>query len=209
MSRDSAHPGSAPSPGPARPQDAAGSVERALVAGMARADAMAMEIFYDRYASELYGLLRSMVQEPEAAEELLQETMWQVWRQAGRYDPGRASVRTWLHLIMRSRVLDWRRRELRRPAADLLVEAAEVADPATSAEMARAGERQDLLRAEAGLSAAERQAIRLTYYRGLTQAEAARALGVPLGTLKSRVRSALMRLQADIGSGGPAEGGQT
>lgn len=174
------------------------SVDRALVAGMAKADPAAMEALYDLYANELYGLIRGMVPDPADAQELLQETLWHAWRYAPRYDPARASVRTWLHVIMRSRVLDWRRRELQRPAFADLEHAREVTDPSASTAIAAAADREDLNRAEARLPDAERQAIRLIYYRGLTQAEAARTLGIPLGTLKSRVRSALGRLHEGI-----------
>jgi len=181
----------------------------ALVSAMARGDATAMAAFYDLYASEVYGLMRTMVADETAAQDLLQETMWQAWRLAPRYDASRASVRTWLHLILRSRVLDWRRRQSRQPVQAALEAAAEVGDPAAGSAVSQAADREDLARAQTALTASERQAIHLTYYRGLSQSEAATAVGVPLGTMKSRVRSALMRLHTALEPTAPAGEGCT
>lgn len=181
--------------------------DRALVVGMARGDSAYLAAFYTRYAAEVYGLIRGMVPDEAASQDLLQETMWQVWRQASRYRASRSSVRTWLHLIARSRVLDWRRHELRHPRPVALDAAADLADPAASNVAAHAADHQDLARAWASLSPAERQVIHLTYYRGLSQSEAATTLGVPLGTVKGRVRSALARLRAGLGAGLAGEEG--
>ncbi len=199
---------SAPEPakdeGVERPCDDA--VARALVLAMARGDPQAMEAFYDLYASRLYGLILGMVGGPDDAQEVLQDVMWQAWRLAPRYDPARACVRTWLHVIMRSRVLDWRRQEARRPAQEEFDHIHGIADADASRALSAAVEHEDLLKAQARLSDGERQAIGLTYYRGLTQAEAARTLGIPLGTLKSRVRGALLHLHDGVDSARP-EGG--
>lgn len=185
------------------------AADRALVAGMARGDSACMAAFYGLYASEVYGLIRGMVADETAAQDLLQETMWQVWRRASRYEANRASVRTWLHLITRSRVLDWRRHDTRHPRPLALDATADPTDPATSNLAAQTADRQDLRRAWAVLSPAERQTIQLTYYRGLSQSEAATTLGVPLGTVKGRVRSALARLRANLETGGPAGEGRS
>jgi RNA polymerase sigma-70 factor (ECF subfamily) len=211
-----ADPG-APSPPAAPPETALGppraaarvdgqGLAAALVAAMARAQPAALESLYDLFAAELYGLILGMVGDSGEAQEILQETMWQAWRQSGRYDPARASVRTWLHVIMRSRVADWRRRRGTARAASDLSAAERVDDPASAGMFERVVDRNDLLQAQYRLSEAERQAIALTYYRGLSQAEAARALGIPLGTLKGRVRSALARLRAALDLGREGEG---
>lgn len=207
-----AHPRapSPPAPAPHLPQGSAKvdgqALAAALVAAMARAEPAALEALYDLFAAELYGLIVGMVGDSGEAQEILQETMWQAWRQSGRYDPARASVRTWLHVIMRSRVADWRRRRRPVEAASDLSAAARVDDPVSAGMFERVVDRNDLLQAQDRLSEAERQAIALTYYRGLSQAEAARALGVPLGTLKGRVRSALARLRAALDLGPQEEG---
>jgi RNA polymerase sigma-70 factor (ECF subfamily) len=175
---------------------------------MARAEPAALGALYELYGSELYGLIVGMVGDGGEAQEILQETMWRAWRDSARYDPARASVRTWLHMIMRSRVLDWRRRVGARVRTTGLADVDSAEDPTAVEALDRVADRHDVLRAAGRLSDAERRAIALTFFGGLSQAEAARALGVPLGTVKGRVRSALARLRVALDPPPQREGRQ-
>lgn len=178
----------------------------ALVAKMAGGDADALAALYDRYAGEIYRLVMGMVSDPEGAEELLQDIFWQAWRLASRYDPTLATVRTWLHVLMRSRAADWRRRAARTVPVAAWAEAPPRADPGAGPAFEHLETRCDLLQACDQLREVERQAIEWTFLAGLTQAEAAEHLGLPLGTVKSRVRTALRRLREHLGEsdrGGP------
>jgi RNA polymerase sigma-70 factor (ECF subfamily) len=210
MDADALAPPGRPSP-PAAPlaaEPVGRAVAAALVAAMARAEPAALGALYDLYGSELYGLIVGMVGDGGEAQEILQETMWQAWRDSERYDPARASVRTWLHMIMRSRVLDWRRRAGARARTTDLGHVEGVEDPTAVEALERVADRHDVLRAAGRLSDAEQRAIALTYFGGLSQAEAARVLGVPLGTLKGRVRSALARLRVALDPASQREDGQ-
>lgn len=169
-----------------------------LVARMARGDSDALAALYDRYGGEIYRLLVGTVSEPQGAEELLQDIFWQAWRLAARYDPTLASVRTWLHVLMRSRAADWRRRAARTVPVAAGTESPSRPDPDAAPAFERSETRRDLLEACDGLRGVEREAIEWTFFAGLTQAEAARRLGLPLGTVKSRVRSALRRLREHL-----------
>lgn len=173
--------------------------DHALMVAMANGDEGALAVFYDRFADEIYRLVLRMVSDPGPAEELLQDIVWQAWRLAGQFDPGRAGLRTWVHMLMRSRVSDWRRRRARWPTTLMPLE--DLPEPQADGRpdpLERADARRDLSLAKARLSDPERQALQWTFGAGLSQAEAARQLGVPLGTLKSRVRTALGRLRGSL-----------
>ncbi len=156
----------------------------------AAGDNDAIAELYDRYGSALYGFGVRRLGSPQLAEELVQQVMTRVWRSADRYDPRRASVRTWVFMIARSTVIDLYRADPR---------------PEPTADLDRRGEASDeleaLLRAEAlraaldRLSRQHREALELGYFHGLTQAEIAERLGLPLGTVKSRTFYALKALR--------------
>lgn len=155
-------------------------------------DRAALAELYDQHAPLVNALCLRILRDRAEAEEVLQEVFLQAWRQAGRYDPARGSVASWLAVIARSRALD----RLRRRAARR--EAPEEAIP-VEVEMPRAAEAiavRDALRA---LPPTQRRALELAYYEGLTQVEIAARTGEPLGTVKTRMRTALLRLREALG----------
>ena len=130
------------------------------------------------------------------AEEVTQETMLAMWRKASFFDPSRAGVSTWIFTIARNQRIDRLRRE-RLPSAKLPIEAIEEPDRSGSGEEAVfAAEREGRVRAALGALSAEQAAIvRLSFFADKPHAEIARELGLPLGTVKSRIRLALRRLR--------------
>jgi RNA polymerase sigma-70 factor (ECF subfamily) len=159
-----------------------------LVRRLAGGDPAALAELYDRLAGLVHALALRVLQDPVEAEDVVQEVFVQAWRQAERFDPGRGRPEAWLCTMARSRALDRLRRRVARredPA-----EAAPAPAPGPSSEDALAV-RDALL----GLSARERQALELAYYEGLTQTEIAARLGEPLGTVKTRIRTAMLRLR--------------
>ena len=130
------------------------------------------------------------------AEEVTQETMLAMWRKASFFDPSRAGVSTWIFTIARNQRIDRLRRE-RLPSAELPIEAIEEPDRSGSGEEAVfAAEREGRVRAALGALSAEQAAIvRLSFFADKPHAEIARELGLPLGTVKSRIRLALKRLR--------------
>jgi len=174
------------------------SEEAELVRRVARGDADALAALYRRYSGMLSGLAHRILGDGADAEEILQETFVQVWRQASRYDSRRSSVSTWLVLIARSRSID--RLRSRRVAQRTVVSAIrEKPDLHTSPEGARDvlnAERRVRLRAELGkLPPEQRQVLEMAFYQGLTQSEIAHRAEIPLGTVKTRTLLAMKKLR--------------
>jgi RNA polymerase sigma-70 factor (ECF subfamily) len=172
---------------------------------MANGEESALGELYDQWVTLVHSLVSHLLRDQDEAEEVVEETFWQAWRQAGRYDASRGAVSTWLTTIARSRALDRlraRRRVREEPwsrlvldgDSDRIVPADEgTADPLTAAEMA---ERRTLVRAALGrLPAEQREVLELAYFGGLSQSEIAERTGLPLGTVKTRARLALEKLR--------------
>ena len=169
----------------------------ALIAGMAAGDAEAASAFVRRFQRRVFGLARTIVGDERSAEDVAQEAFLRAWRHAGAYDPRRASVVGWLLTITRNLAIDHLR--VRRPVAfdtDALVGSMEMAsrerEPSELAELSDDTER---LRAALGrLPSEQRSAIVLAGLLGYTAREVGEIEGVPLGTAKTRIRTALTRL---------------
>lgn len=184
--------------------------DSALVLAMTNGDAPAMSLLYDRYAPGLMGLALRMTREQADAEEVVVDTFAQAWREAARFEVGRGSVSAWLVTIARSRALDLMRARSRRGR---LTEAAEVetaSPPAMSSGFASpvatvlADERARRIRdALLELPDAQREALELAYFDGLSQSEIAERLDQPLGTVKTRLRLGLRKMRELVAALGP------
>jgi RNA polymerase sigma-70 factor, ECF subfamily len=171
------------------------------LSGMVRAIAVAQDraafaTLFGHFAPRVKAFLVRSGLADGLAEEVTQETMLAMWRKASFFDPSRAGVSTWIFTIARSQRIDRLRRE-RLPSAELPAEAIEEPDPSDTAEEAVfAAEREGRVRAALGALSAEQAAIvRLSFFADKPHAEIARELGLPLGTVKSRIRLALKRLR--------------
>jgi RNA polymerase sigma-70 factor (ECF subfamily) len=177
---------------------AAAEADRAAVSRMARGDPDALADVYDRHARLLYSLALRIVRQQADAEDILQEVFVQAWRQAASYDVGRGTVVGWLVTLTRSRALDrLRRGRVRpRPAPDDAL-AREVPDSSPGVDLALVSEEQAaaVRAALEALPENQRMPLELAYYEGLSQSEIAAQLDVPLGTIKTRMRQALVRLR--------------
>jgi RNA polymerase sigma-70 factor (ECF subfamily) len=170
------------------PESPAAPTLRRLAAG----DRSALAELYDRYAALVNGLALRILRNATEAEDVVQEVFLQAWRSAERYDASRGTPEAWLCTMARSRALDrLRRRASRR-------EEAQDAAPMASL-VPRTDEALAVRKALEGLSAEQRRALELAYYDGLTQSEIAEALGEPLGTIKTRIRTAMIRLREALG----------
>ncbi len=162
-----------------------------LVAGAAGGDSACLAELFDRHAGRMKSLALRIVRSSEEAEDVVQEIFMQAWRQAGRFDPRRGSVLAWLSIMARSRALDlWRRRSTRRESA--VTEAHELAAPGGGAADPSAWAAKTAL---SNLPADQREPLELAYWEGLSQSEIAERLGMPLGTIKTRMRTGLKRLR--------------
>ena len=176
-----------------------------LVARMAKGDRTALGSLYTRHAPRLLALVRQIVGDRAEAEDVLHDTFLEAWRRAGDYSRARGSVGAWLAVRARSRAIDRRRAPARR---ELLLTAAGFEDKtAAQTEPAEAMHALDQTRLHAALTVMapeERQVLVLGYFAGLTSREIADEIRIPVGTVKSRVRSALIKLRAWFAAGGDA-----
>ena len=172
-----------------------------LVARIADRDETALATLYRRHAGTLLALGLRILGAAGDAEDVVQETFLQVWRQAARYDPNRSSVNSWLVLIARSRAID--RLRNRRVAERIVLaaesEASEVdTSPGADRNVFFAERRARIRRALAALPAEQREVIELAFFRGLTQSEIALQTSTPLGTVKTRTLLAMKKLRVAL-----------
>lgn len=167
-----------------------------LLHAVARSDEAALSFLYARYRLILFGLLLRILSSREEAEDILQEVFVQVWRRAADFDELRGRPFTWLVTLARSRAID-RLRLLR--ARDRLATAAALDAPEETSDAVldafRAEQREIVSEALSQLPEEQRRALVLAYFEGLTQTEIAARLGSPLGTVKTRMRSGMIKLR--------------
>jgi RNA polymerase sigma factor (sigma-70 family) len=172
--------------------------DEALVALVARGDEPALAELYDRVGRVAYGLALRVVRDERLAEDAVQEGFLAVWRTAAAFRAERAKASTWILTLVHRRAVDLVRREERRRAEPLPEEVStapgQAEDPTDEAAWLRY-ERERVQTALAQLPDMQREAIELAYYGGYSQSELAERLGVPLGTIKSRMFSGLARLR--------------
>jgi RNA polymerase sigma-70 factor (ECF subfamily) len=172
--------------------------DQALVAGIARHEPQALERLYERYRTMVYHLAFKVLNNRESADEVVLEVFWQVWREAARYDGQRGSVGAWLAAVARSRAIDALR--ARRSGATMTNDPGESFlstdpedDPETQVSLE---ERAAFVRsALESLPVDQRAALELAFFGGLSHMEIAEQLHEPLGTVKTRIRTAMLRLR--------------
>jgi RNA polymerase sigma-70 factor (ECF subfamily) len=171
-----------------------------LMAAFAAHDERAAAVLYDRFASRIYGLGIVMLGNDQAAQDLVQDTFVKVWRSATRFDPSRGRLETWVLLVGRSLAIDALRRRVLEQRSLRAVGEPNEADPAPGPDdNAVLGDMTERARrAMARLSPEQRAAVELAYFGGRTSAEVAELEGVPQGTVKTRIRAALLHLREDM-----------
>jgi len=175
--------------------------DQAALARIARGDQSAFADLYDRHARLVYSLALRILQDRADAEDVVQEVFAQVWAQAGRYDASRGAVAAWMLMLTRSRAIDRLRAQRVRPEAAAEAGAAEdVVDMAAAQDMDLLSAEQvaRLQRALKELPDVQRTALELAYYEGLTHVEIAARLAEPLGTVKTRIRQAVITLRGAL-----------
>ncbi|HET6862965.1 MAG TPA: sigma-70 family RNA polymerase sigma factor [Pyrinomonadaceae bacterium] len=172
----------------------------ALLKAIAGKDDKALSQLYDRYRVVLFGLLVRILSNREEAEDVLQEVFLQVWRRASDYDANRGRPFTWLVTLARSRAID----RLRSVASRERVVAASARDPVEEtsdaiADAVRSEQRGIVTSALSQLPEEQQKPLVLAYFDGLTQSEIADRLGAPLGTVKTRMRTGMLKLREALG----------
>lgn len=167
--------------------------DRQQLASIARRDSRAFESLYDRYSRSVYSLALGMLRDPATAQEVTQEVFLSIWRQAAEFDPSRGTARSWVLALAHHKSVDAVRR--RRLRATEPLEETQASDLDTVNETLRRLEQGRVREALVRLPAEQRQAIVFAYYGGYTQQEVAKRLSIPLGTAKTRIRDAMIRLR--------------
>lgn len=163
----------------------------------------ALEVLYARHGGPAYSLAYRIMGERQAAEDVTQDGFLSVWRTSAGYDAARGSVRSWLLQIVRNRAIDTLRRAAVRPQGlgyddDVLLEA-QAAPERTEAEASRRERARQVRGALRDLPDDQARVLGLAYYGGFSHSEIAELLGMPLGTVKGRMRLGLEKVRANLG----------
>lgn len=166
--------------------------DRELATRVRAGDQEAMAALYDRYSQLVYAVGLRVLADTGAAEDVLQEVFMQLWRNPTRFDASRGSLGAWLAVIARNRAIDaLRKRRYESDIEDIVVSVEP--DLASEADRSRAAKNvRDVLN---GMHPAQRQALEMAFFEGLTHTEIAAKIGEPLGTIKTRIRAGLLALR--------------
>jgi RNA polymerase sigma-70 factor, ECF subfamily len=167
--------------------------EEQLLERVAAGDEESFAAIYDRYSRSVYSLAWKMLGDAHAAQEVTQEVFEGIWRGARAFAPGRGYARTWILAMAHHKSVDALRRQRVRAAEPLSESHVDIVD--VVAQALRRVEGAAVRAALASLSEAQRTVVVLAYYGGYTQHEIADRLGIPLGTVKTRIRDGLLRLR--------------
>ncbi len=174
--------------------------DAALLARIRDRDERAVEELYTRYSGPLYSLAYQVTRSERFAQDVVQEVFIAVWKDASRFDPTRGALGPWLFSLARHKAIDLVRREsnVRKRTADVDLSFEEAPDDVDRE--AWLNLRRDRVRAAvAELPDIQREALELAFFGGLTHVEVAERMGIPLGTAKTRIRTALLRLRDRLG----------
>jgi len=179
-----------------------------LVQLVAERDAGALEVLYDRYGKAAYSLARRILTDEVLAQDVVQEVFLSLWRDAHRFDAGRGTLATYLLSMTHHRAVDVVRREenlRRRRTSDEALEFRPDPAPGVEAQAEAAERRVEVRAALAQLPPAQREALALAYFGGYTQREVATLVGVPLGTVKTRMAAGMRKLKEALREAGREE----
>lgn len=175
-----------------------------LLARIVRQEAPALERLYDATSGRVFAVVLRIVRRHELAQEVVEDTFWQVWRQAPRFDAARGRPVTWLLAMARSRAIDALRRDERfrhEPVPEDDEGSIDESQPGPHDTVVAAHQQQALRAALDGLEPRARQLVTLAFYRGLTHEEIAARESMPLGTVKSLIRRALLQMRQVLAAG--------
>jgi len=166
---------------------------------VARGDMAAFDAVYDLLAASVFGIVRRVIRDPAQSEEVTQDVLLEVWRDAAKFDAGRGSATAWVMTMAHRRAVDrvrsvQKQSERERRSARPDVPYDEVAEAVESSL-----ERERVRRCLGSLTDLQRESVTLAYYGGYTYGQVASLLGVPAGTIKTRMRDALIRLRDCLG----------
>ena len=180
------------------------AADEELMDQIAHGDTDALRVLYARYGRLIFGLAMHILGDAATAEEVCQDVFLRAWEKSGSYRADRGRVVTWLARIARNRAIDKLRSHQSRqrgapqvPADDPAAPDDRVVDPGER--LLQSFREQEVRAAVASLPPGQRDALSLAFFKGMTHREIAQALGEPLGTVKTRIRDAMVKLRASLG----------
>ena len=191
---DGATPGRA-TPGGASP----GSDLAAQLTMVARGDAAAFDAVFEQLGPSVYGVVKRVIRDPAQSEEVTQEVMLEVWRTAAKFDAERGSATSWVMTLAHGRAVDRVRSVQKDAERARRTAAADIPYDMVTEAVESSLERERVRRCLGSLTELQRETVTLAYYRGYTYGQVASLLGVPTGTVKTRMRDALIRLRDCLG----------
>jgi len=183
--------------------------DEALVLQVSRRDSGALAALYDRHAQTVYNLIMRIVRERASADEILQDTFWQVWQKANTFQQGNATA--WLYRIARNKSLDWLRRQKAQPQSTLSLDEPENTRTASSMTLvehtvAQSWQQEQIQQALINLPPEQRQCLELAFFEGLSQRQIADYTQTPISTVKTRIQMALDKLERVLRAAGYRSG---
>ncbi len=187
--------GAAASPASATP----GRDLAAQLAMVARGDAAAFDAVFEQLGPSVYGAVKRVIRDPAQSEEVTQEVMLEVWRTAAKFDAERGSATSWVMTLAHGRAVDRVRSVQKDSERARRTAAADIPYDMVTEAVESSLERERVRRCLGSLTELQRETVTLAYYRGYTYGQVASLLGVPTGTVKTRMRDALIRLRDCLG----------
>ncbi len=166
---------------------------------VARGDAAAFDAVFEQLGPSVYGVVKRVIRDPAQSEEVTQEVMLEVWRTAAKFDAERGSATSWVMTLAHGRAVDRVRSVQKDSERARRVAAADIPYDMVAEAVESSLERERVRRCLGSLTELQRETVTLAYYRGYTYGQVASLLGVPTGTVKTRMRDALIRLRDCLG----------
>ena len=192
-------PGSGSAAGGLAGGDLGGRELGRLLELVARGDEAAYGVVYGQLAGHVFGIARSVLRDPAQAEEVAQEVMLEVWRDAARFDATRGSAKAWVMTLAHRRAVDRVRSEQAAADRDQRAAKPEISYDVVAETVAARLDAERVRRCLGSLTGLQQESITLAYYRGFTYRQVAALLKVPVGTVKTRMRDGLIRLRDCLG----------
>jgi RNA polymerase sigma-70 factor, ECF subfamily len=180
----------------------AGADLAAQIGLVAHGDAAAFDAVYEQIATSVFGIVRRVIRDPAQSEEVTQDVLLEVWRTAASFDTARGSAMAWVMTMAHRRAVDRVRSVQKESERERRIATADVPYDEVAEAVESSLDRERVRRCLSALTELQRESVTLAYYRGYTYGQVASLLGVPTGTVKTRMRDALIRLRDCLGVAG-------